>query len=433
MVGQGASCALVRLPAGQFGIVTDQDLRVRVVAGDVPLEGTVDRAMTSPAYAVAASHLASDLIVEMINRGIRHVPVLSARGELLGVVTDLDLLASDTRAPFMLRRNIARANDVESLVAAARDLRHSVIALHDAQVAPVQLCGVIAAFANALTRRALELITHDVPDLPPLAWFATGSLGRHEAFPSSDIDSVLAWEGARDGDRPRSVANDVLKILELCGFNQDENAASADAPLFARSADAWRAAIQRWFDRPQDARLLIVISILADADPVYATGIVSDAFAGLHSGRHPVFMEQMRRLAIAHRPPTGFMRNIVVEHSGEHRGLLDIKQGGFLPIVDLARYLALATGTTATSTTDRLRAAADAGALSDEEATTLKEAFDLFLELRMDHQVQQLRLKQRPTDFVDPAELNPLMRRYLREAFRSIARSQRRLPPNPVS
>jgi CBS domain-containing protein len=424
MAKRGASCALVTSPDGALGIVTDQDLRVRVVGGDIPLDAPVARAMTAPAFTVPAAQLGSEVMVEMINRGISHVPVLSPRGEVLGIVTDVDLLAADTRTPFMLRRRIARATDVEELVDAATDLRAAVLALHDAQVAPLQLAAIITAFVDAITRRAIELLAPD--GLPPLSWFATGSLGRREAFASSDVDCALAWDGEDDDARPRTLAAEVLDVLGRCGFAADENAATAAHPVFARSVADWDASIRRAFQRPDDTRAVILVAVLADADPV--GGDVDDALAAVGACReHPAFMAQLLRMALAFRPPTGFLRDIVVEDSGEQRGRLDIKRGGFQPIVGVARYLALSVGARETSTIDRLRAAADGGALSQEDATTLVEALELFSVLRMDHQLAQLRAGDAPTDFIDPAQLNPLARRYLREAFRAITRVQRRL------
>ena len=426
MVRRGASCALVSSPSGVLGIVTDQDLRVRVVGGDVPLDAPVERAMTAPAFTVPAAQLGSEVMVEMIDRGIRHVPVLAPRGDVLGIVTDVDLLAADTRTPFMLRRRIARADDVDALAAATSDLRPTVLALHDAQVAPLQLAAIIAAFADAITRRAIELLAPQ--DLPPLSWFATGSLGRREAFPASDVDSALAWEGADEDERPRALAAKVLGVLARCGFATDENAASAAQPVFARSVADWDASIWRAFGRSEDTRFVILIAALADAQPV--GGDVDYALAAVGGCReHPAFMTQLLRMALAFRPPTGFLRDIVVEDSGEQRGRLDIKRGGFQPIVGVARYLALSVGARETGTVDRLRAAADGGALTHEDATTLIEALELFSELRMGHQLAQLRAGDEPTDFIDPAQLNPLTRRYLREAFRAIARVQRRLSP----
>lgn len=433
MVDDGASSAIVELDDGELGIVTDQDLRVRVVAGDVGRDAPIARAMTAPAFTAGASEMAADVMVDMINRGIRHVPVLSPRRQVLGVVCDIDLLAAETRTPFMVRRRIARASSTDELELVARDLRRTVIALHDAEIPPAQLCAIIAAFADALARRALQLLCDAEPDLPVLAWYATGSIGRREAFPSSDVDSAMAWHPEADPARLRALAQAVLELLERCGFARDPHAATAADTLFARSRDDWQRAIRRWLDQPEDPRLLVVVSMLADRHRVHETGTIADAFADLGQGqRHPLFMGQMRRLALMHRPPTGFLRDIVVEHSGEHRGRLDIKRGGFLPIVDLARYLAMANGVDATSTLDRLRAAADLGVLPVDDAGSLQEAFRLFLELRMDHQVEQLRHGRSPTDFIEPADLDPLTRRYLREAFRAIARTQRALPSHAL-
>ena len=167
MAALGASCALVHLRDDGLGIVTDNDLRVRVIAGGIPLDAAVERAMTAPAFTVGSARLGIDVMVEMIDRGIRHVPVVSARGEVLGVVTDVDLLASETRTPIMLRRTIARASDLDGLVVAAAQLRPALIALHDGQVASTHLCAIITAFADALTRRALELLIAEDDDLPP--------------------------------------------------------------------------------------------------------------------------------------------------------------------------------------------------------------------------------------------------------------------------
>jgi CBS domain-containing protein len=148
----------------------------------------------------------------------------------------------------------------------------------------------------------------------------------------------------------------------------------------------------------------------------------------LAGGRqHPQLLRLLQRLAIAQRPPTGFMRNIVVEHGGRHRGRFDIKRGGLLPIVDIARYAGMAAGATSTSTSERLRAAGAAGILREDQARTLDEAFDLFAGLRLEHQVEQLRAAAAPDDFVDPRSLNALTRRYVREAFRVVAAVQRSL------
>jgi CBS domain-containing protein len=118
---------------------------------------------------------------------------------------------------------------------------------------------------------------------------------------------------------------------------------------------------------------------------------------------------------------------VVLEHGGEHRRQLDIKRAGLLPIVDLARWAAMTAGITSASTIERLRAAGDAGTLAAAEAETLEEAHELFLGLRVDHQVAQLRDGRDVDDRLDPRALGALTRRRLKDAFRAVASIQRRV------
>jgi len=116
-----------------------------------------------------------------------------------------------------------------------------------------------------------------------------------------------------------------------------------------------------------------------------------------------------------------------VEHSGEHRGRLDLKHGGLIPIVDLARWAGMAAGATSIGTRERLRAAREAGVLTDGDGRVLEEAFALVSGLRLEHQIDQLRAGQAPDDYMHPDALTPLTRSYLKDAFRAVASVQRRV------
>jgi CBS domain-containing protein len=135
----------------------------------------------------------------------------------------------------------------------------------------------------------------------------------------------------------------------------------------------------------------------------------------------------LARFALSHRPPTRMFRPLVVEHGGEHSGRLDLKQGGLVPILDLARWGAIAAGVTSTSTPERLRAAGAAGTLSEADAHTLQDAFELVNNLRLAHQVAQIKEGVDPDDHLDPHELSALARAQLRETFRAVAAIQRRV------
>ena len=430
MVDAGASSVLVRLDGDDFGIVTDQDLRSRVVAEGLPVDAPVSHVMTAPAFTVGPDLNAADLLLAMLDRGIRHVPVLSARGEVLGVVSDVDLLAAETRTPFVLRRAIADARDLDELRRAAGRVNPTLIALHQVDLPPAQISAVISVVGDALVRRAIELAI-DAHGPPPqeFAWLSLGSLGRREAVPSSDVDSGMAWtegEGADPAPYMHAIGEQVIETLAATGWQSDAHGVTASGTVSARSATDWQRAIRQWLDDPLGDKVPMVVSILLDSRTAYGPDDAFDAFDALRGapGR-PLLVRLFRRLALASKPPTGFLRDIIVEHSGEHRGSFDIKRGGVLPIVDIARYAALSAGATVTSTVERLRAGAEAGTLPATDAGTLTEAYDLFSALRLEHQVEQLVAGIAPDDRLDPKQLNPLTRRHLRDAFRAVASVQK--------
>jgi CBS domain-containing protein len=431
MAAGGASSTIVALPDGSIGLVTDRDLRTRVVAEGRSYDDPVASVMSAPAYTVTHDRLGSEVLLEMLDRGVRHFPVVGAGGGIIGVVSDKELLAVETRTPFHLRSAISRAQNPAAVVDIVRRLPGTFVALADARVATRTIGTTISVVIDAATRRLLELAeTEASHPRTRFSWIALGAHARREVAPSSDLDNALVWCGADDDAAisayVRGVARGVAQTLSDAGLREDEHGAVAYRPLFSRSQDAWREVVSSWIGDPDQEKALILVSLMADARPVWGVnegaGLV-ELFRDAHANPH--LLRGLARMAMAHRPPTGFLRDIVVEHSGEHRGQLDIKHGGLLPIVDLARYAGIAAGVAGSATRERLAAAGAAGTLTDRQAKILLEAFELISQLRLEHQVAQLRAGAQPDEYLAPARLSPLTRTYLKDAFRAIAHVQR--------
>jgi CBS domain-containing protein len=426
-----ASSVLVRLD-GAYGIVTDRDFRSRVVAEGLSVDAPVSQVMTAPAFTVGPDMYGADLLLAMLDRGIQHVPVLSARAEVLGVVSDVDLLAAETRTPFVLRRAVADARDVDELRRAARRLTPTLIGLHQVDLAPAQISAVISVVVDALIRRGIEIATASKgPPPADFAWLSLGSHGRREGVPSSDIDSGMVWADEGEADPApymQAVGDEVVATLAATGWEADSHGVTASSSISARSVADWQRNVKHWLDNPHEENVLMALSIVLDSRTVYGPDEALGALRELRTvPDRPGVQRLLLRLALADKPPTGFRKDIVIEHSGENRGSFDIKLGGLQPIIGIARYAGLSAGATVTSTVERLRAAGSAGTLSDEAARTLEECFDLFAALRLEHQVRQLEAGARPDNHLDPKALNPLTRRYLRDAFRAVASVQKAL------
>ena len=453
MSSDAATCVVVDLGERGYGIITDRDLRLKVVAAGLSSDAPVADVMSAPAFTTVADRPAGAVLLEMFDRGLRHCPVLSPTGRVLGVVEDMDLVAVRTRSSFYLRQRITAAASVSELQMVALELRPMVVSLHDAKAGAANVMAVYAVCVDALTRRLLELeqarlASEGAEPLPKFAWLAMGSQARREALPSSDVDSAIVWfpddgDDGGDGDADGGGAGDggdavrgrllalgrtVMDGLAGCGLPSDTNGVSAAVPAFVRPVESWQRVARSWLQDPGQDKALVLTSTLLDSRPVWGvhTGTpVADTFR--LAPDHPVLLRQLARLAVAQRPSTGFLRGLVVEHEGPHAGQVDLKEGGTKPILALSRWGAIAAGVTIASTPERLRAAAAAGTLPDGEAETLRDAFALINDLRLEHQVMQMRAGLEPDDYVAPDELSDLMRTQLREALRAVSSIQKRV------
>ena len=446
MAEEHVNSMIVRAENGGLGIVTDGDLRNRVVAEGMSVDAPVGEVVSEQLTTVGADAAGADVMLAMLDNDVRHVGVLSPRGELLGVLGGIDLVAAEARTPFALRREIAQARNKQELSEAAQRLRSTVVALHTTKLPPQQISRIISVVADALIQRMIELAIESKGATPAdFAFLALGSHGRRETVPSSDVDSGMAWEDEPEPESSesaiapddvlgymRAIAGDVEDCIRVVGWSLDPHGVTASSEFSASSMDTWRRSIGSWLKNPANPQVMIATSILLDGRTVYGPLELDPRAILLEPETRSALLAPMLRLAQALKLPTGFKGKIVVENSGEHRGTFDIKNGGLLPVVDIARFGALKAGADVNGTVERLRAASELGGLEPAHARTLEETYDLFSSLRLEHQIRQLARGDEPSDYVDPTELSELTRRYLRDAFREVAEVQKSVSTAPV-
>jgi CBS domain-containing protein len=360
---------------------------------------------------------------------------VGADGSVLGVVTEGDLLEVGEGTPFALRGRIERARTAEEVAAAGRDLPQVVVELVDASADPVDVGRVVALAIDAMTRRLLELAVRELGE-PPVAWawLALGSAARREQALRTDQDHALAYDADAGADGGavdpyfERLATSVTDGLAAAGIPRCPGDVMATHPSLRRSVGSWSEAMQTWMQdlSPRGSELSsLVYDFRQVAGPLEVEPVL-DAVVREARAR-PGFVRALGRRALELRPPTGFLRDLVVERHGEHAGRLDLKRGGITIVGNLARVQAVASGVTAKGTVERLGASGPHAPLAPGTADELAEAFGFLWELRLRHQVEQVHAGAEPDEFLDPSQLGPVARTGLREAFRVIARAQREL------
>ena len=430
MAAERVSSLLVPVRGG-WGIVTDRDLRTRVVATQTDPATPLESIATFPVRTISHDALAGDALLAMFAQGVHHFPVVGSGGELIGVVTDTDLMGLGRHTPFAMKSAIERATTADDVAAAGRDLPQLVVTMVRAHADPIDVGRVSALVVDAITERLIALAIDNLGDPPcAWAWLALGSAARHEQALRTDQDHALVYDPVLGEPDPdpwfADLAERVTAGLEAAGIPRCEGDAMATHPTLRRPLGEFVEAFATWMDSA-DPHAVVLSSIGYDfrqvAGPLGAEPALDDAMRRARA--RPAFVRQMARRALDLRPPSGFLRDLVVEAKGEHAGRLDIKHGGITIVNNLARVWAVRAGVTAKDTIGRLRAASAAGSIEHEVADELVEAFHFLWDVRLHHQAGQVGAGEPPDDFVDPASLGSFSRSGLKEAFRVITRAQR--------
>ncbi len=399
------------------GIVTDRDLRSRVLAEGRGPETPVAEVMSSPLSTLPATASLFEALTFMLERRVHHVPI-TERDEVVGVVTATDLMRAQARSPLHLGKSIERAASREEIASYRAELTSAVSRLARGGLKATELGRVVASLHATLTR---NLLGHAEATLGPppcgYAWIVFGSEGRREQILPTDQDNALVYAAASpeaDAYFPR-LAESVVDGLLTAGFPPCPGGFMATR--WCHPLAQWRGRFGAWIDEPTPEALLDASSffdfraVAGDLDLAPLEAVVGAA------AEQPTFLRTLAGTCLQWHSPVGLFGRLQEGDDG-----LDLKRG-VMAIVSLARLFALAAGVPARSTLERLAAVAG-GQLAERDADTLTEAFRFLLALRLDHQLEALDRGEELSNKVRLARLNAMERRFLKDVFRFLSEAQ---------
>ena len=401
------------------GILTDRDLRSRVLAEGRGPETPVSDVATRPMLTVDADSTLFETLVFMLEHHVHHAPLVRG-GSITGIVTDTDLLRLYMKSPIYLLRNIERVALPDDVTRYASELAAMVETMIWGGLTAAQVGPVVSRLNDALVSRFLRLAENEAgPPPAPYAWIVFGSEGRMEQTLLTDQDNALVFsdEGRAQASYFAGLADRTVRGLIAAAFPPCPGGFMATN--WCRSLPDWAALFRGWIERPEPRALIEALNFF-DFRVVHGSldlGALDDIL--VRAGREQVFMAHLARASLGLTPPLGAFRHIRSTEEG-----VDLKKGGLAPIVSLARLYALEAGNTSRSTVDRLAGAAHAGTLSREGADTLSEGFRFLLGLRLREQLRALRAGDTVTNHVKLEHLQPAERQHLKDIFVAIREIQ---------
>ncbi|MCB2077343.1 MAG: cyclic nucleotide-binding/CBS domain-containing protein [Novosphingobium sp.] len=412
---------------GLVGIVTDKDLRRRVLATGLDTSLPLDRIMTpSPVTAVEDTPVLTALVI-MAERHIHHLPVTDATGALISVVSSNDILARLGSNSLLIAKEVSASPDAASVGRATALLPEALAGLVSAGVDADHVSRYVSTVGEGAHRRLLELAQADLGEAPvAFALVCFGSLARAEQALGSDQDNgfIFAeeYDESRDGAYFEELASRLCDGLDGAGYRYCPGDIMATNPAYRRTATAWEQHFRHWIRSP-DPQAILESTIFFDMRCLAGEGSLVDGLRNAvfeEASKDRIFLSFVARAAAATRVPLGFFRNFLLQDDADEGRVLDLKGQAIAPIVDLARTHALANATHATNTLERLRAASVAGSLDPDAAGDLGAAFEFVRDVRFRHQAEQIAKGEPPSNKLAPDSFSRFDREHLRDAFRLI-------------
>ena len=408
------------------GILTDRDLRARVLAEAKSPDTLVSEVMTSNPSSINVNSLAIHAQLIMSEKNIHHLPIIDDRQNVVGMLTSTDLLRNQQLSPLLLASEINRKQSMEDVVKVMTRLPKLISNLVSSEMKPQDIGQVIATIADSLARKLIK-IYRKLHGEPPMEFnmLVFGSQARFDQSLGSDQDNGFMLEREptdEELDYFKAMGQFLSDGLDQCGFEYCPGDIMASNPKWIMSRTQWQAKFRKWIESPSPQALLNasiffdIRSVIGPSEPVQE---LKETMA-THARKNGIFLATLTKNALRNRAPLGFFRDFVVDREGVHKDELDLKHHGLAMINDLARIYALASGSLETSTTRRLQDAVVAKVLPKEHAMNLEDGWEFLSELR--NLAQQIGWQDRgeASPYLDPASLSQLERNHLKSTFKLI-------------
>jgi CBS domain-containing protein len=418
------------LPAG---IVTDRDLREKVVARGREVNDAVRNIMTLPLIRVDAKDYCFEAVLRMIKHNIHHIVVIKD-GALQGVLTNHDLMMLQGTSPLSFAKDLESQQTIEGLVPVSAKINRVVGLLLKEGARAGNITKILTELNDRLVRKVLEIAEKKFGRPPvPYCWIAFGSEGRKEQTFKTDQDNAIIYGDPETPEQDQAArryfeefSSYVQENLLQCGFPPCPAGYMAGNIKWRQPLKAWKKYFSSWVAEPTPDALLHAL-IFFDFRPVFG-----ELALGEHLREHlagilkdqKVFLGHLANITVQNRPPVGFFKTFVVETSGEHKNELNLKVKGIAPLVDIVRLFALEKGVRETSTLERIESLRSQHTIVAEYADELKHAFEFIMLLRIHNQFGQIEAGRFPDNFINPSKLSNLEKRTIREAFSLISRLQ---------
>ncbi|MBE93849.1 putative nucleotidyltransferase substrate binding domain-containing protein [Marinobacter sp.] len=435
MTDRGVSALLLMDENGDkptlSGIITDRDLRTRALCEALPSETPISDIMTEELITTRTSAFIFEAMLTMLHNNVHHLPVMEG-DTVRGVIALSDIVKHESQSSLYLVSNIYHQQDVKGLRRLSKEVPNTFVRMVREDANSHMIGSAMAGIGRTFSQRLLELGEEKLGPPPvPYCFMALGSMARDEQLVVTDQDNAMVLDDSFDPEQHDeyflALAKFVSDGLAECGYSYCTGDIMATNQKWRQPLKVWKKYFADWIENPK-AEALLNSNIFFDLDGIHGRIEYTEelkTFIAEKASNSQRFLAMLARNALNRTPPLGFFRTFVMEESGRQAKTFNLKRRGTAPVSDLIRVHALACGSRAQNTFNRLKAIGQTKLIPEDGVDNLRDAFEFIAIVRIRHQALSIEAGREPDNNVRPEDLSPFERSHLKDAFQVVSQAQK--------
>ena len=409
------STIIIKKSSGEYGIITDSLLKVKVLLEGRDLDIPVESIAIFPLLTVNNDDYLFEALTILIKKNIKRIGVTNSKGEMIGILEQIDVLSHFANHSYVVDSKIKKAKNVEDLKSASKDLINIIKSLHAKGVKVNHISNLIGQLNTKVYQKLYNLV------LPKelrndACLIVMGSEGRNEQIIKTDQDNALVVRDDVDVEQYRPYMQEITKHLIDFGYPPCEGNIMVSNPFWCKNVKEYKAETVRWIEAP-DMQNYMDLAIFFDSfavagDKELLINLKDNLFNKLHD--KDVFMAYFARATLAFDTPTTISNFMTKTH------FIDIKKAAVFPIVQGIRSLALRERIRETTTVKRIKILEEKKILEKDKAAELLEAFDVVNTLRLKSQLEDIQAGKKINNEIDTHSLGKIERDLLKDSFKIV-------------
>lgn len=379
-----------------IGIITDKDLRNKIVTGIFPITATAAEIMTSPVITYPKKMTITQAQIAMMKSDISHLCITkdgTVNSKAVGMLSKHDIMVSLGNNPAVLIKAIKRAKKAKHLKPIRARIMQLLQGYIDQNIPTMLTSKIITELNDACIKQVIAISLDKMETPPPVkfAWLAMGSQGRSEQLLQTDQDNALIYEDVPEELEEKTkkyfleLATHVNKGLFDIGYEYCPAEMMASNPKWCLSLGQWKEMIYRWITNTGKTEVLLSFIFfdynLSFGDSELTNNLSDFIFENIKA--NPIFYVHLVSGALQSPSPTGFFRQFLLEQDGVNKDFFNIKNRALMPLADAARVLILYHSVKSISNTvERFEKLAELEPENSELFTACAQAYKVLLKFR---------------------------------------------------